>query len=332
MEIRRKCNVCGKIYCYTDEDVENSKIESVIATISTIGAIASAVGGTNYDAYELNKQSDRATNKVIDYLKCPFCNSSDTHIMSKEECERTNTNSSTYNNSIQINSNATVESLLKRISIFLEDEEWDSATVYCEQALDINPECALAYLYELMAKLHVTEQVKLAELLTPLDNEKLYQKAVRFADDNFRSVICGYNDAIIARNNENGFKKAMDLYNSAQSYNDYMDVARKFKDLGDYKDSSSRASECEVIAARIKYDKAVEKYETSQEIDDIVEAKEEFEFLGDYNDSKLLVQASLDKIKRLKKNQKIRSVIFVFFFSIICFVGLFALIYFCMPK
>ena len=40
---------------------------------------------------------------------------------------------------------ATVESLLKRIEMFLEDGDWDSADEYCEKVLDITPENAQAY-------------------------------------------------------------------------------------------------------------------------------------------------------------------------------------------
>ena len=43
-------------------------------------------------------------------------------------------------------SGGNVSSLLKRVSLFLEDGEWESAEEYCQKVLDIDPENAEAYL------------------------------------------------------------------------------------------------------------------------------------------------------------------------------------------
>ena len=59
--------------------------------------------------------------------------------------------------------NANTDGLLKRVFLFLEDGKWDEANEYCERVLDINPECAEAYLGKLMADCEVKrkEQPKL---------------------------------------------------------------------------------------------------------------------------------------------------------------------------
>ena len=46
---------------------------------------------------------------------------------------------------VQSPSNATVDSLLKRGKLFLEDGDWEQADRYFDRVLDINPECAEAY-------------------------------------------------------------------------------------------------------------------------------------------------------------------------------------------
>lgn len=51
--------------------------------------------------------------------------------------------------------NANTAPLLKCAFMFLEDGDLDSANEYCEKVLDINPECAQAYLGKLLAELHV---------------------------------------------------------------------------------------------------------------------------------------------------------------------------------
>ena len=48
--------------------------------------------------------------------------------------------------------NANIDPLLKRAFMFLEDGNWKSAEEYCEKVLDIDPECAEAYLGKLMAE------------------------------------------------------------------------------------------------------------------------------------------------------------------------------------
>lgn len=55
-----------------------------------------------------------------------------------------------------------VETLLKRVFMFLEDKDWDEADTYCEKVLDIDPENATAYLGKLMAQLHACSQDELS--------------------------------------------------------------------------------------------------------------------------------------------------------------------------
>ena len=50
---------------------------------------------------------------------------------------------------------SSVEPLLKRAFMFLEDREWEEADKYCEKVLDLDPENAQAYLGKLMAELRV---------------------------------------------------------------------------------------------------------------------------------------------------------------------------------
>ncbi|GEM_PF-2235885 len=62
-------------------------------------------------------------------------------------------NSSDSEQSVIVNSNnPSVDSLLKRVEIFLGDSEWESANEYCERVLDIEPENATAYIGKLLAK------------------------------------------------------------------------------------------------------------------------------------------------------------------------------------
>lgn len=85
MEYRRKCTVCGKIYCYSDQDVSNNVANSLATGLSALGAVSSLFGGTRLDTYALNSQTDRYADKVVDFTQCPNCHSRNTVPLTEEE-------------------------------------------------------------------------------------------------------------------------------------------------------------------------------------------------------------------------------------------------------
>ena len=74
MEYIKRCKICGKIWCYTDEDVKNNARNALAGSLSAIGSVANSIGGTRYDAYEQNKMANMALNRIVEYNKCPYCN------------------------------------------------------------------------------------------------------------------------------------------------------------------------------------------------------------------------------------------------------------------
>ena len=84
-EVRVKCNVCGHIYCYTAADIERNRQNYNYATLSAISAFANAVGGTMIGARLDSDRAEKSADKIVDYSRCPKCNSTDIHVLSKEE-------------------------------------------------------------------------------------------------------------------------------------------------------------------------------------------------------------------------------------------------------
>ena len=86
----------------------------------------------------------------------------------------------------------TAASLLKRGQIFLEEGAWESADEYFSKVLDINPECAEAY----MGKLCVERQCKIEDDLKKenhsLEASRNYQKAYRFSSTELKSRLESY--------------------------------------------------------------------------------------------------------------------------------------------
>ena len=83
--------------------------------------------------------------------------------------------------------NVTVEPLLKRVFMFLEDEDYASANEYAEKVLDLDPENATAYWGILLASYKCSSDDRLlASMIASeqtLDDNKVYQKAVRFGGE-----------------------------------------------------------------------------------------------------------------------------------------------------
>ena len=88
-EFARRCNVCGKIYCYTDSDTLQNSINKGIAVFNGVTAIANVIGGTMLGAYVTSNQSDKFSNRVVDYNKCPSCGSRNTRLITDNDIDFT---------------------------------------------------------------------------------------------------------------------------------------------------------------------------------------------------------------------------------------------------
>ena len=143
-----------------------------------------------------------------------------------------------------------VEALLMRGTIALEDEEWERADSFFEQILNAEATCAEAYLGKLMAELRVKNREQLANLEKPFDNGKSYAKVLRFASDELKKALDGYNETIRQRIEnerlESVYADAVAEKNNASTQDQFEDAAALFDTIKDYKDSASLAAECRV--------------------------------------------------------------------------------------
>ena len=148
--------------------------------------------------------------------------------------------------------NTNTAPLLKRAFMFLEDKEWDSANEYCEKILDIDPECAEAYLGKLMGELNITSRQNLKNCSTPFDGKNNYQKAMRFADENLKKELQGYINFIANRNLADTYNEAVCAMKTATSEGAYKEASVKLEELCDYKDSKELAKECREKAENLR--------------------------------------------------------------------------------
>lgn len=148
-------------------------------------------------------------------------------------------------------SNSNTEPLLKRAFIFLEDGDFKSADEYCEKVLDINPECAEAYLGKLMAELNVKKRGKLRDVEFPFDTYDNYKKIMRFGDEKLKAQLKKDIDFINERTldgileraksklSSKLYEEALDLLNEISGYKN----ADELIDLCNEKREEERAEE-----------------------------------------------------------------------------------------
>lgn len=148
--------------------------------------------------------------------------------------------------------------LLKRAFMFLEDGEWSEADAYCEKVLDLEPECARAYLGKLMAELRVRTQAALRDCAEPFDGNGNYKKALRFADDALAGELRGCIRYINERNEnarlEGIYSSAVQEMQRAATQQAFLAAAGKFDTIPGYQDAKALAETCRQKAEESRKD------------------------------------------------------------------------------
>ena len=114
---------------------------------------------------------------------------------------------------VETTADITVTSLVKRMFVFLEDQEWNKADEYCERILDIDPENAEAYI----GKLLLEKKFRKFDDLLLLDLESLskninFKRALKFATGEFRDNL----DELIKEKKEEQEKNVLQLLDEAK--------------------------------------------------------------------------------------------------------------------
>lgn len=157
---------------------------------------------------------------------------------------------------VESSGNANITPLLKRAFMFLDDCEWDSANEYAEKVLDIDPECADAYIVKLYAenKIRNRDTFRAAGLDTDeIEMSNNYKKAYKFGkkaelEEDIKEML--YNQAERAFNksdNEDAYKLTAELYHHISGYKDADEKAKK---------SIESVKECAYQVAESAFNKA----------------------------------------------------------------------------
>ena len=157
------------------------------------------------------------------------------------------------------------EALVKRAFLFLEDGDYIKADEYCERVLDKDPENARAYLGKLMVNLEVRKKEELSDCKQSFDDNNYYKKAIRFGDDELRTVLRQYISDINERNENERintiYENAVRKMKMAINETEYKDVIATFKEIGGWKDSDNLVALCLKRIDEIKTQKEAEQQE-----------------------------------------------------------------------
>lgn len=210
------------------------------------------------------------------------------------------------------NSAANTSPLLKRVFIFLEDGDWESADEYCEKVLDLDPECAQAYLGKLMAELRVKKQEELKNQPEPFDWSNNYRKARRFGDEALKSSLKDCTTYITTRNElarlNEIYTRASDIMATANNENAYKAASQIFSTIREYKDAAVLEETCmdkaEEKRKSLIYDHAWALSNNYNEHNQS-EAARLFASISDYKDSAVRAQECQEKATNIRKDEKL---------------------------
>ena len=98
IEKRIRCNVCGEIFCYSDKDIlRNKELKDKIYQARKFAAM-NTIGGTMVASNQESARADSLESQLVDFSKCPKCNSTNLTEISEEEFQASKEKSNSAGN------------------------------------------------------------------------------------------------------------------------------------------------------------------------------------------------------------------------------------------
>ena len=204
---------------------------------------------------------------------------------------------------------------MKRAYIFLEDGEWERADDFFEQVLNVNPECAEAYLGKLMVEFKVHTKEELKETIHPFSSNNNYKRALRYANEELKEELLKHIEYIENNRNYEAYLDAIRSKDSAATSEEYKEAGEKFKLIAGYKDASALGEECFDISERLETEKKDSIYSEAIELmerkpipgyeDKLLQwAIEKFSLITDWKDSTEKIDECKKRLERIKARNR----------------------------
>lgn len=201
---------------------------------------------------------------------------------------------------------ASIGPLLTRAYMFLEDGDWASADEYCNKVLDLQPECAEAYIGLLMVETKTHREADLSRSPEPILGKSNFIKACRFGGPEVSERLDGYHRATLEYMEEQKAEKAYEAacraMRAAKTEAEWKAAAVQFEKIPSYKDAGEKRAEClrqaEIFRKNEIYRSASSVLNTKI-ILRLETAKKKFETIRDYKDSEAKIAECERKIEAL---------------------------------
>ena len=126
-----------------------------------------------------------------------------------------------------------VKNYVKRAFMALEDQLWKDAETYLNQALNLDPECGMAYAGKLLAELRVSSLDALGKSRIDFGDSVNYKRAVQFADANLKRTL------------QESLQQAKYRVACNKMEHSYYEAALEIFESIRYQDSMEKARECQ---------------------------------------------------------------------------------------
>lgn len=155
----------------------------------------------------------------------------------------------------EVQESGKADNLMKRVYLYLEDEDFEKASEYIDKVLDVDAEYAPAYVAQVLVAKKLTKEANLTILRASIDDDPTWKKALRLANEEQKQRYLGYakqisvNEAYdkeerrLARERrvkQKQYHRAL----SAMNQKDYPVALLIFKKFGDYEESRKLFQQC----------------------------------------------------------------------------------------
>ena len=174
----------------------------------------------------------------------------------------------------EVQESGKADNLMKRVYLYLEDEDFEKASEYIDKVLDVDAEYAPAYVAQVLVAKKLTKEANLTILRASIDDDPTWKKALRFANEEQKQRYLGYAKQI----NEN------EVY-----------------------DKEQKKKQAELAVKKEQYDRALAEISKGNYFWAMVILSQ----LNGYKDAEKLMQQCLDKYKEKlrQKEQEQRKIL-----------------------
>lgn len=289
MEYYSKCNVCGKITCYTDKDLKDNTKNSLIAGLAAISSIGNAVAGTRYDMYESGKLSNRANDKVVDYSKCPNCGSKDLTLVTKKFAIFSN----------KVNGNYSIETLINEATNYLEKKDYENAFCFSTMILNEDEKNYDAFLIRFLSSYEVKSLEEIDKLNIDYSDNQHFNNLLSVANESQKKKLISNSQ----KNKYNYiFANSTKLLESKDNENIIEDLEYFIGELKKYDDEKAKEilEKLDLKRKEILYKLGCD-YLKEKNKESINKAMDIFDKLDNYKDSKNKLRICKEQLHDNKK-------------------------------